>query len=248
MGKKLGKRTKIWAHRGASGYAPENTIEAFRAAVEMKADGIELDVQLSKDGELVVIHDETLERVSGTFGYVRDLTLAELKELDVSCPIPRFLPTRIPTLGEVLEEMKGTKLKINIELKTGLYFYPGIEEKTARLVRRMEMEKKIIFSSFNHQSVMKIKSLCPKAKTAFLVSDVLVNAASYAKKNGVNALHPANHHMQDEGLIVRCHKKGIAVNIWTVNNRDDMKKYCLWGADAIITNYPDIAAEVVRSL
>ena len=248
MSKKIGKRTKIWAHRGASGYAPENTMEAFRMAVEMGADGVELDVQLSKDGELVVIHDETLERVSGVAGYVKDMTLAELRALNVSGSFPNFCPTQIPTLAKVLEELKGSGLEVNIELKTGVYFYPGIEEKAAELVKRMEMEKRVWFSSFNHQSVMKLKEFCPKAKTAFLLADVLVNAISYAKKYGVDALHPAYWHMQDIDFIDRCHKKGIAVNLWTINHRSDMKKYCLCGADAIITNYPDIAREVVGSL
>lgn len=244
----MSKRTKVWAHRGASGYAPENTIEAFRLAAEMGADGVELDIQLSKDGELVVIHDENLERVSGVDRNVRDLTLSQLKELDVSRPIPDFRTVRIPTLSEVLEELKNTKLKINIECKTGIYFYPGLEEKAVKLVKHMDMTKRIWFSSFNHQSVMTIKSLCPKAKTGFLIADVMVDAASYAKKHGVNALHPSCYHMQDKELLARCHKKGIAVNLWTVDDREDMRRYCLEGVDAIITDYPDIAKEVVRSL
>lgn len=244
----MSKRTEVWAHRGASGYAPENTIEAFRIAVEMKADGVELDVQLSKDGEIVVVHDEALERVSGIPVYVRDMAFAELKELNVSRHFSGFHPTRIPRLAEVLEELKGTGLKINIELKTGICFYPGIEEKTAELVKGMEMEKRVIFSSFNHKSAVKMKRLCSKSETGFLVSDVLVDAASYAKEYGADALHPACHHMQDEELIARCHENGIAVNLWTVNNCDEMKKYCIMGADAIITNYPDIARGVVNGL
>ncbi len=242
----MSRKTKIWAHRGASGYAPENTIEAFRMAAKMDADGVEFDVQLTKDGELVVIHDEMLERVSGAAGYVKDMTLAQLKELNVSRPFPNFHPTQIPTLAEVLEELKASRLEINIELKTGIYFYPGIEEKTASLIKHMEMENRVWFSSFNHQSVMKLKSLCPKAKTAFLLSDVLVDAVSYAKQHGVDALHPFYCHMQEEGFIRRCHKEGIAVNLWTVNRRHDMEKYCLLGADAIITNYPDTAWEVLK--
>lgn len=242
------KKTEVWAHRGASGHVPENTIEAFRMAAEMRADGVELDVQLSKDGELVVIHDETLDRVSGELGYVRDMDFAELRKLNVSRPFPDFAPTRIPSLAEVLEELKGAGLKINIEIKNGIFFYPGIEEKTAELVKRIEMEERIIFSSFNHQSVMKMKSRCPKSETGFLVADVLVDAVSYAKEYGVDALHPPWHHAQDEGFIARCHESGLAVNLWTVNNHDDMEKYCLWGADAIITNYPDIARNVVKGI
>lgn len=244
----MGEKTEIWAHRGASGYAPENTLEAFLMAVQMGADGVELDVQLSKDGELVVIHDETLERTSGVKGNVRDFTLAQLKELNVSVAYPNAAPTRIPTLEEALAALRDTDLKINIECKTGIFFYPKLEAKTVRLVKEMGMLKRVWFSSFNHQSVMKIKKLCPKAKTGFLLADVNVDAVSYARKNGVGALHPALYHMQDERLLARCHKKGIKVHVWTVNEKGDMERCARAGVDAIITNYPNIAREVVDAL
>lgn len=114
--------TKVWAHRGASGYAPENTLEAFKKAEKMKADGVELDVQLTKDGELVVIHDETVDRVSGEKGFVKDYTLKELKRLNVSKHMPSYdKKTRIPTLDEVFDLLKNTEMTINIELKTVSY-------------------------------------------------------------------------------------------------------------------------------
>ena len=105
--------TKVWAHRGASGYAPENTLEAFKKAEKMKADGVELDVQLTKDGELVVIHDETVDRVSGEKGFVKDYTLKELKRLKVSKHMPSYdKKTRIPTLDEVFDLLKNTEMTI----------------------------------------------------------------------------------------------------------------------------------------
>lgn len=237
--------TKIWAHRGASGYVPENTIEAFRMAAEMNADGVELDVQLSRDGELVVIHDETLDRVSGVAGNVRDLTLAQLKELDVSRPIPGFHTVRIPTLAEVLEELRDTELTVNIECKTGICFYPGLEEKVVRLIEDMGITQRVWCSSFNHQSVMKIKALCPKVRVGFLLADILVDAAAYAGQYGADAIHPSCYHMQEEGLLARCMEKGIAVHLWTVNERTEMARFCLARVDAIITNYPDVAREVL---
>lgn len=116
--------TKVWAHRGASGYAPENTLEAFKKAEKMKADGVELDVQLTKDGELVVIHDETVDRVSGEKGFVKDYTLKELKRLNVSKHMPSYdKKTRIPTLDEVFDLLKNTEMTINIELKNGIVQY-----------------------------------------------------------------------------------------------------------------------------
>ncbi len=241
-------KTKIWAHRGASGYVPENTLEAFQKAVEMKADGVELDVQMTKDGELVVIHDETTDRVSDGTGYVKDHTYKELRALDVSRPIPDYGTVHIPTLAQVLEELRPTGLTINIECKTGIFFYPGLEEKMVRLVEDMGMTERIWCSSFNHESVLRVQKLCPEMKTGFLIGDIIVDAADYAKKHNVQALHPALYHMQDEGLAERCRKNGLALHVWTVNEKEHIRKLGMAGIDAVITNYPDAAAEVLSCL
>lgn len=240
--------TKIWAHRGASGYVPENTIEAFKKAAEMKADGVELDVQLSKDGEMVVIHDETMNRVSDHTGFVKDYTLKELKGMDVSRVIPKYGRVCIPTLAEVLEELKPTGMDINIECKTGIFVYPGLEEKVIKLVKDMGMVDRIWCSSFNHESVLKIKSLCWEIKTGFLISDIIINVADYAKQYGVDALHPALYHIQDSDLINRCKKNDLAVHVWTVDKEQDIKNLCTMGVEAIITNYPDTTRKVLNSI
>lgn len=245
--KKL-RKTKIWAHRGASGYAPENTIEAFDKAVALGADGVELDIQLSHDGELVVIHDETLERVSDGEGNVRDHTLRELKSLDVSREIPSYGTTRIPTLAEALEELRPTDLTVNIECKTGIWFYPGLEEKMVKLVKSMGMTERVWCSSFNHKSVLKVGKLCPEMNCGFLIADVLAGAAKYTKQHGVQALHPALYHMQDEKLIEKCHKKGLEVHIWTVDESGDVRRLAQAGADAVITNYPDTALAALSEI
>ena len=114
------ERTKVWAHRGASGYVPENTLDAFQKAVEMGADGIELDVQMTKDGELVVIHDETIDRVSDGKGWVKDYTYAELKKFNFNKTHPEYEKEEIPTLEQVYLLIKPTKLMINVEIKTGI--------------------------------------------------------------------------------------------------------------------------------
>ena len=124
----------IFAHRGASDAAPENTLPAFARAVEQGADGIELDVHLSRDGELVVIHDETLDRTTDGAGWVKDRTLAELRALRADNGLPGFAEARIPTLREVLDLLRPTDLLLNIELKTSLVWYEGIEAKTLALV------------------------------------------------------------------------------------------------------------------
>ena len=189
-------KVKILAHRGASAYAPENTLEAFRLAMEQGADGIELDVQMTKDGELVVIHDETIDRVSNGNGAVRDYTLEELKQFSVSNHFEQYPDVKIPTLREVLELVKPGTMEINIELKTGIYWYPQIEQKVLELVKEEGMEERIIYSSFNHYSVQKIRELSPEAETAYLIGDVMLDVADYTRNTGIKGLHPALFHVK----------------------------------------------------
>ena len=148
-------KTKVWAHRGASAYAPENTLEAFLLAAEQGADGVELDVQLTKDGEMVVVHDEEIDRVSDGSGFVKDYTLAELKTLNFNKTHPEYQDVKIPTLREVYEALKPTGMTINVELKTGIFWYKDLEKKVLELTKEMEMEDRVIYSSFNHYSIAK---------------------------------------------------------------------------------------------
>ncbi|MFR2837377.1 MAG: glycerophosphodiester phosphodiesterase family protein, partial [[Clostridium] nexile] len=167
--------TKIFAHRGASGYAPENTLEAFALAMDIGADGIELDVQMTKDGEVVVIHDETINRVSDGKGRVKDYTLVQLREFSFDNHMEGYGHVSIPTLKEVLELVRPSKMDVNIELKTGIYWYPTLEEKVMEIVKNCGMEERVIYSSFNHYSVQKVRELDSKAETAYLYSDVILD-------------------------------------------------------------------------
>ena len=223
-------KTQVWAHRGASAYAPENTLEAFRLAAEMGADGVELDVQLSRDGELVVAHDETIDRVSNGTGYIKDYTLAQLKKLSFNRLFPNFKDARIPTLKEVYELLKPAGLTVNVELKTGIILYPEIEEKVLALTVSMGMEDRVIYSSFCHPSLVRLKELDSGLKTGLLYSD---------------ALHPALYHMQDPQLIPAARRQGLAVNVWTVNEEPHMEMLMQQKVDAIITNRPDLCRRVV---
>lgn len=232
--------TEIFAHRGASGYAPENTMEAFRLAKDMGADGIELDVHLSKDGEVVVIHDETLDRTSNGQGKIRDYTLAELKKFSVHNGMEKYKGVQIPTLKEVLDFVKDSSMKVNIELKTGIYWYEGIEEKTMDIVKTMGMEDRVIYSSFNHYSIQKVLEQNSHAETAYLFSDVILNVEKYAKETGVKGLHPAVYHLKMADFLETYLKSGLKVRVWTVNNKKDIKMFMDAGVDAVITNYPDI--------
>lgn len=238
--------TQIWAHRGASEYAPENTLEAFELAIEQNADGIELDVQLSKDGELVVIHDETLARVSGVKGEVRQFTLEELQSLNVNRTKPEYKKAKIPTLEEVYRLMKPTALVINVELKTGIYWYPHLEEKVMELTRKYQMEEQVIFSSFNHNSIRRMKELDSQVQTGILFSDVMVDICGYAGRLGVNALHPALYHTKMDGVLEGAKEQGLALHVWTVNREEDMLELMKKGTEAIITNDPQKAVRLRR--
>ena len=151
--------TKIFAHRGASAYAPENTMEAFELAAKQGADGIELDVHVTKDGEVVVTHDEKIDRVSNGSGFIKDMTLRELKRLSFHNHMESYVGVGIPTLREVLEYVSTTNMDVNIELKTGIYWYPQIEEKTAFIVQETGMHDRVIYSSFNHHSIARLRKL-----------------------------------------------------------------------------------------
>jgi glycerophosphoryl diester phosphodiesterase len=240
------KRTLVWAHRGASGYAPENTLEAFQKAIDLKADGIELDVQMTKDGVLVVIHDEKVNRVSDRRGLVKDFTLEEIKELNVNKKFPEYGVVKIPTLEEVYTLMKGSGLLINVELKSGIIFYENIEEKVLELTKQMGLEDKVIYSSFNHYSVMKLKKRNPSVQTAFLYEDGYMDMPEYAKKHGVKALHPALYNLQYPNFIKECREKNILLRPWTVNEPEHMKMVCEHGLEGMITNYPDIGRKIAE--
>lgn len=235
----------VWAHRGASGYAPENTLAAFQKAVDLGADGVELDIQLTKDDQIVVIHDEMIDRTSDGKGWVKDYTLEELRAFNYNRTKPEYKHADIPTMREVFELLKPTGLFINIEIKTGVVFYEKIEEKILALAKEMGMEDRVCYSSFNHYTVTRIHELKPDAEVGFLYADGPINMPSYGVKHGVNALHPALYNLQYDGFVKECKEKGLKLNVWTVNERPYMEMCCQYGVDAIITNYPDIAKEVV---
>ncbi len=240
------ERTKVWAHRGASGYMPENTIPAFQKAIEMGADGIELDVQLTKDRQLVVIHDERIDRVSDGSGAVADYTLEELRKFNFNKTHPECEHADIPTLEEVLDLMRPTGMMINIELKTGINFYEGIERMTYELVEKKGMQKQVIYSSFNHNSVMEMKRLDAAVKTGFLNCDEIYNVAAYAQSCGVTALHPWRIHLQTPGYVEACKERGIQIHVWTVDSEEEVRKLKKLRVDAVITNYPDRVIRVIR--
>lgn len=238
--------TKIYAHRGASGYAPENTLEAFALAAEQGAQGVELDVHLSKDGEVVVAHDEQVDRVSDGEGLLVDMTVAELKKLTFSRVMPEFAPCRMPTLREVYALLKPTGLEVNVELKTNAIAYEDIERKCVDLAAEMGMTERVLYSSFNHYSLLKIKEIDRSLPCGLLYEATMVWPWKYAKEIGMEALHPHFYQLMVPSFTHNAHKEKILVNPWTVNREEDLRWVFDCGADIVITNYPDRALEILR--
>ncbi len=239
--------TQVWAHRGASAYAPENTLSAFKLAVDMGAHGIELDVHMSKDGELVVIHDEKVNRTSNGSGYVRDMTLHELKKLDFSNGFKAYSNERIPTLREVYGLLAPTGLTINVELKCDKILYDGMWDKLIELERQVNVAGQILYSSFNHSVLKKLLKADKDAKIGLLYKANIATPWEYASEFGAFALHPKYLlPLRRPELISACQDRGFAVHAWTVNDPAAMYKLALSGIDAIITNKPDVALEVLH--
>ena len=232
---------KIFAHRGFSGVYPENTMLAFEKAVEAKSDGIELDIHLSKDGKLIVIHDEELIRTTGALGKVCDYTRDELVKINAGkTKEDKFGFTPIVDFEKYCNYIKNKNIITNIEIKTNNMYYPGIEESALDLVKKYNLEEKVIFSSFNWLSVVKIKKLAPYIKTALLQERFLTeNIGELEKSFGFDYFHPDGR-LLDEKTVKDCTKNEIKVNAWAVNELElflKLKNYNMYG---IITNYPDL--------
>ncbi|NEZ45731.1 glycerophosphodiester phosphodiesterase [Clostridium niameyense] len=240
--------TKIMAHRGAAAYAPENTIAAFTKAIEMKADAIELDIHLSKDDHIVVIHDEKVDRTTNGKGLVMEFTLEELKRLDAGSWFNKeFKNEKIPTLREVLELVAYKNIDLNIEIKAGYRVYPNIEEKLLRLLKEYEIMDRCIISSFDHYSLVKIKNLCLEIKTGMLYSASLYEPWDYAKSIKVDALHPF-YITVTEDFIKKAYMNSLEINPYTVDDEIIMGKLALGGVSNIITNYPDKAKNIISNI
>lgn len=233
--------TKIWAHRGASGNAPENTLAAFQMAVDVQADGIELDVHFTLDREVVVTHDDDVKRMTGYQGPVGSLTLKQLKDLDFSCGMAAFKGETIPTLEEVLALIKPSRLHINIELKTNDENPNGLEEACQALVEKYGMEDRIMYSSFNHYSLAHMKSIAPHMPCGILYSHKPYKPWEYAKSSGFDAVHPQFLSVNTPDYMKACHDGGIRCNVWTVNEAEDIRAMLALKVDGIITNYPALA-------
>lgn len=230
----------VIAHRGYSGEAPENTLAAFKKAIEAGSDMIEFDIHFSKDRQIVVIHDETLERTTDGLGRVAEFPLADLKKFDAGFWFsPDFKGERIPTLSEVLNLAKG-KILVNIEIKSpshGLYSVAELAEQALKEVQKAEMLQEVIFSSFNPLALERIREIEPKAYVAILYHRQWNFIAEITRGKSFGVLNLRKDFLNKE-KIDRIKGLGMVVNVYTVNEEEELRKFVGWGVNGIITNYP----------
>lgn len=224
----------VIAHKGASAYAPENTLLSFRRAYELGAQMIELDVHETLDGQLVCIHDKTVDRTTDGSGEVRNFSYEELMKMDAGDG------ERIPLLEDVLTFASG-KLQVNIELKV-----IGVEMEVLDLVEKTGMNDSIVISSFLHGALSTIKEISSNSATAILIKDKMNDLVQYAVDLEVNAINP-DHKLVSTDLVKDAQMHTLRVYPWTVNDTVTMKRLFGIGVDGIITDYPDVALDILRS-
>lgn len=248
---------KIIAHRGASGYCPENTISSVKKALEIGVDLVEIDVHLSKDGEVVVIHDETIDRTTNGEGLIADYTLEELKKLDAGTWFGEdFEGEQIPTFREVLELCNGNAILL-IEVKKGKGYYENIEAKCWQIIQELGAEDWVEFQSFYDYSLVQMelaKVSVPKHKLLVgvypglpIYVDQQLKFGNYFNKNEieVDGVNP-NLKFVSKAFLNKLNEKSLSTYVWTVNELDDMQKLIDCGVDGIITNYPKELKELIN--
>lgn len=232
--------TEITAHRGSSRTAPENTIPAIEAAVEEMADSVEIDVQMTADGVVVLGHDASLKRVAGVNRSIASMTFEELEKLDVgSWFSSEYAGTRIPSLSEVLE-LCSQKTSLNIEIK-----YVGknseLPEKTAEMVREYGMENQCVITSTNLSYLKRVKEALPEIRTGYIISAAYGNFYSSEDVDFISI----RSGFVTSALMQNAHEQGKAVYAWTVNTKSELERLTLLGVDGIITDRPVLAREIV---
>ena len=239
---------KIFAHRGASGYAPENTLIAIKQAIEMKVDGIEIDIQLTRDGRIVLMHDWKVDRTTTGRGYVYELDYNYIKSLDAGQWFTKdFIGEVVPTLEEVLDILPQDMI-LNIEIKDTARYHSKIEEKLLEVLKKYpDKFENIIVSSFHHDKIKKLQELEPKLKLALLTNSEFIEIEKYLSTNELSSYsyHPEINHVSKED-IEKLHAKGIKIFVWTVNKEEDLNYLVELGVDGVISDYPDIMKELIR--
>lgn len=231
----------IIAHRGASGYAPENTIAAMNMAINQGCDGIELDVQLTKDEVVIVHHDWTFDRTTSGSGEVKDLTYEEIKSFDAGFWFSKdFEGEKVPTLEDVINTIPKD-LFLNVELKARSFDSRGLEKKVVEILEKNRRIENTVVSSFNHECLKKVQDLNSDIKLGLLYEAHMLNPVEYFESTGLNlySIHPCNYYLVEE-LANSIHKKNMKIYTWTVNDENTKVRLEKLGIEGIITNYPDL--------
>ncbi|PHN06264.1 glycerophosphodiester phosphodiesterase [Flavilitoribacter nigricans] len=243
---------QVIAHRGGAKLAPENTLAAIRQAVELGVDMIEIDVILSKDGEVIVIHDDKIDRTTDGEGIVKEMTLEEIRQYDAGSWFDaRFAGEKVPTLDEVFEAIDGRTILL-IEIKDGDEAYPGLEKKVVDAIHRFDAGDWVVVQSFNQKSVLRTREMDPSLITYYLMgknfADFYEELASESTSstplpyNGI-AVHFSGI---DAERAKKVHDTGYKLLVWTVNEEEDMEKMMTAGVDGIITDRPDQLKQLMK--
>jgi glycerophosphoryl diester phosphodiesterase len=244
----LQERGRVWVvgHRGAMSYCPENTLSSFERALELGADWNELDVHLTRDGGLAVVHDEAVDRTTNGHGLVKDHTLAELKQLDAGAWFgPQFAGQRIPTLAEVLDWARERDTVVDIEIKNAPFYYSGIEEAVVTTLDRAAMTEQAIVISFDHHAVQRVKALDNRVATGVLYAGRPVDAGlAMAQAANADALLPHWAYVTADDVRA-AHDAGLAVAPWESSDPEVLRKLVAAGVDALGTNKPDVLRDVL---
>ncbi len=240
----------LTAHRGGAGLAPENTLAAFRNAIALGVDAVELDVHLSRDGQVVVMHDPNLERTTDGHGQIYDQTLAELQKLNAAAKYSgKVAPEPVPTLSQVLDLFKDRRERVEIEIKVPPQGrYPGIEQKVLDEIKAHNLSARVQISSFDFPTIAEVHRLDATIPTVALLS------TDYFRRVDLNQPARVIQEVQDAGaniigvnkdlltppLISEAHKRGLKTQVWTVDNPDEMSKFIDLNVDGITTNRPDL--------
>ncbi len=240
-------RPIIFAHRGASMHAPENTLAAFKLALDQGSDAVELDAKLTADEQVVVFHDETLERTTDGTGRLANKNLAELRTLDAGSHFSaQYRGERIPLLEEVFDAV-GKKMLINVELKNYTTPFDNLVVRVCELVKKCELEEHVLFSSFLPSNLRKARELLPNVPRGLLAWKGWKGA--WARSFGFTfgdyaALHPFFGDV-DAQEVQRVHRLKRRIHVWTVDDPEQMRRLKNWGADGIITKDPALALQVL---